>query len=97
MSELRPTRVEYAGPEGTRVWADEDGVHAKFPNGFSLEMPDMRRLIALFEKVSVAWESDKSLQPRPPSKAEIAEAGYFEARDYGLRAAERAVKELSNE
>lgn len=31
-----PRRIEWAGPEGWTVWADEDGVHIKSASGSAL-------------------------------------------------------------
>lgn len=71
--QLRPARVEYVGPEGWRIWVDEDGTHVRAnPNG-CLEDADFRALIRLWEQADSQRGRDRIPAPRVPSREELIE------------------------
>lgn len=84
-----PRRVEWAGPEGWVVWADEDGVHLRAPQGQCLEMPDVRRLFSLWTDASAAVLRAHIPAPLPPTREQIREMGLRE--EYVKRRAIRAI------
>jgi hypothetical protein len=65
-----PRRIEYSGPEGWTVWADEDGVHVRTRHGDCLEASDLDRLIALVAEVRDQFASGTIPAPRPPGREE---------------------------
>lgn len=80
-----PRRIEWAGPEGWRIWADEDGVHLRTPNGDALEQPDVLALIDLYGRVRDAIATKQIPVPTVPPRSQW-------TTDYAARAAARAVK-----
>jgi len=90
-----PRRVEWAGPEGWTVWADEDGVHVRTARGESLEMPDVDRLLTLWHDARVAVQDDRTVPaPKPPTREE-ARAMFAEQREQHV--ARRAVRAVERE
>jgi hypothetical protein len=92
---ITPRRVEFAGPEGWIVWADEDGVHigastAGFRPG--LEQPDAERLFELWQQVRAMKQADHIPAPKPPTREQIREDGYLRAEEQVKRRALRAVE-----
>jgi hypothetical protein len=69
--QLLPIRIEWAGPEGTRVLLDEDGVQLRFANG-GLEECDVDRLLEVIAVAKATKQARTSETPRPPTKDEQA-------------------------
>lgn len=89
-----PRRVEYVGPEGWTIWADEDGTHLSAPSRGSLEQPDVLRLIALYEAVRGQVAADRIPAPKPPTKEQIQAMYSLDQRAYLARRAAEAVSEV---
>lgn len=87
-----PRRIEWSGPEGWTVWADEDGVHVRSARGDALEMPDVERLFSLWQEAREATRSDRIAAPKPPSRDEIRAMGGYRAEEYAKRRAIRALE-----
>lgn len=85
MLSTAPRRVEWAGPEGWRVWADEDGVHLRSTRGDVLEQPDVLALIDLYMRArdQIATRQVRAPEPLPRHQWD---------RDYVAHAAVRAVE-----
>jgi hypothetical protein len=88
----KPRRIEWAGPEGWIVWADEDGCHVRTPKGSALEMPDVERLFSLWTHACAMTTAGHIPAPRPPTREEIREGGYWRAEQSAKRRAVRAVE-----
>ena len=90
-----PRRIEWTGPEGWTVWADEDGVHVRAAGGHCLEMPDVQRLFDLWgaarEAVSVPG---RLTPPTPPTRDEVRQWSLDRVESQAIR---RAVKALRDE
>lgn len=91
MSETTPRRIEWAGPEGWTVWADEDGVHIKTSTGGALEMPDVERLFALWQHARSETGSGHVATPKPPTRDEIRAMSSAHAAEYARHRARRAI------
>lgn len=65
-----PRRIEWAGPEGWTVWADEDGVHVRAAGGHVLEQPDVQRLFDLWSEAKSFTASGTIPAPKPPTREE---------------------------
>lgn len=89
-----PRRIEWTAPEGWTIWADEDGVHIRTPNGDCLEAPDVRRLIDLYNAIRDATTSGTIPAPMPPTKEQI-ESMRYDSR--ALRMAKRAARAVRAE
>jgi hypothetical protein len=88
-----PRRIEWTGPEGCTVWADEDGCHIRFPNGGgALEQPDVARLFALWEAARRQFHAGSIPAPRPPSDEEVRTLNYHRAAEHAKRRAVRAIE-----
>ena len=87
-----PRRIEWTGPEGWTVWADEDGVHVRTPKGDGMEMPDVERLFSLWQHVRAMTQADMIPAPKPPTREEIHADSHLRADEYAKRRAIRAVK-----
>lgn len=93
-----PRRIEWAGPEGWIVWADEDGVHVRTTRGECLEMPDVERLFSLWTHARGAMRDGRVSTPAPPTREEIREGDYRRVEEYAARRAIKAVtRELTPE
>lgn len=88
-----PRKIEWAGPEGWTVWADEDGVHLRSRRGDALEMPDVARLLDLWEEArACVLPGGKIPAPKPPSREELRHLGTDRAEEYARRRAVRAIE-----
>lgn len=85
-------KVEWRGPEGFTVMANEDGVHIRSPKGDVLEPGDVTRLIELVEAARHQMNSGQLTAPRPPREGEIDGMPYTAARRYIARRAIQGVK-----
>ena len=92
MTTLTPRRVEWTGPEGWTIWADEDGAHLRTPNGDCLEAPDVRRLIDLYNAVCDSMSSGTIPAPKPPTKEQVKDMGYDSRAIRMAKQAARAVR-----
>lgn len=90
--ESTPRRIEWAGPEGYTVWTDEDGTHLRSPGGHALEMPDVERLVALWQHAKRQTESGAIPAPKPPSRDEMRGWSTQYAEENAERRAVRAVQ-----
>lgn len=86
-----PRRIEWTGPEGFTVWADEDGVHVRSRSGDALEQPDMQRLVDLWSLAIQATRNGDIPSPKPPTRDEIREQGYARAEEATKRRIARAI------
>lgn len=84
-----PRRIQWAGPEGWQVWADEDGVHLRSPNGDALECPDVLALIDLYGRIRDAIATHQISVPAPLPRRQW-------HREYMTRTAVRAVEKALN-
>lgn len=88
-----PRKIEWTGPEGWTVWADEDGVHLRAPHGDALEMPDVARLLDLWEEARAAVSPGGQIPaPKPPTREQMRDWGSHRAEEYAKRRAIRAVE-----
>lgn len=88
-----PRRIEWTGPEGWTVWADEDGVHVRASGGGALEMPDVERLFRLWSNACAAVSPGGVIPaPKVPTREEIRADGMWRAEEYAKRRAIRAVE-----
>lgn len=87
-----PRRIEWAGPEGWTVWADEDGCHVRAANGQTLEMPDVERLFSLWAHARAMTEADSIPAPKVPTREQMREERYRRADEYAKLRAVRAVE-----
>jgi len=87
-----PRRVEWAGPEGWTVWADEDGVHLRSSGGSSLEMPDVERLFSLWSHARAMTEAGHIDAPKPPTREDIRAMTSANAAKYAQRRAVSAIQ-----
>ena len=91
MSTPTPRRVEWSGPEGWTIWADEDGVHLRSARGDCLEMPDVERLFSLWQNARAMAEANYIPAPKPPTREEMASWTTGRAEEYAKRRALRAI------
>lgn len=89
-----PRRIEWTGPEGWTIWADEDGVHLRSRTGDALESCDVTRLIELVTEAREQVTNDRIEAPKPPTK-EQARANYSHDREAYI--AKRAQKAIARE
>lgn len=87
-----PRRIEWTGPEGWVIWADEDGVHLRTPKGDGLEMPDVVRLFDTWSTARGLVAAGAIPAPKVPTREEIREAGHWRAEEYAKKRAIRAVE-----
>ena len=87
-----PRRVEWTGPEGFTVFADEDGVHLRAPGGHALEQPDVDRLLTLWLDVRALASEGTLPAPRPISREEARELGAVDREQWLKRRVIDAVK-----
>ena len=86
-----PRRIEWTGPEGWTVWADEDGVHLRSRSGDCLESTDLSRLMELIHEAREQIANDRIEPPKPLTK-EQARAMYSHDREaYVAKRAQRAI------
>lgn len=90
--ETTPRRVEWAGPEGWTVWADEDGCHVRTRQGEVLEMCEVERLFSLWRHAREVTQAGHVPAPKPLSREEARTQGYQRAEEYALRRAVRAIE-----
>jgi hypothetical protein len=91
-TEPKPRRIEWAGPESWTVWTDEDGTHLKSARGDCLEMPDVERLFTLWQHARAMATADHIPAPKPPTREQVREEGYWRAEEHAKRRAIRAVE-----
>lgn len=87
-----PRRIEWSGPEGWIIWADEDGVHIRTPKGDGLEQPDAARLIDTYERVRREVTSGAVAAPKPPTPDERAAMSASRHAAYVAQQAAHAVR-----
>ncbi len=88
-----PRRIEWAGPEGWSVWADEDGVHLRSTKGDSLEMPDVKRLFDLWSEACAAVSPGGQIAaPKPPTREEMRAWSAERTDAHIMRRAQRAIE-----
>lgn len=87
-----PRRIEWAGPEGWTVWADEDGVHLRTPKGDSLECPSVDLLIDLINTARSQVVADHVPAPKPPTREEMRHQSMQRNDQYTLRRAWNALR-----
>ena len=88
-----PRRIEWAGPEGWTVWADEDGVHVRTSKGEALEMPDVERLLDLWHNARAAVQNDRIVPaPVPMTRDQYRALRAEQHEEHAMRRAVRAVK-----
>jgi hypothetical protein len=87
-----PRKIEWAGPEGYVVWTDEDGTHLRAPGGHALEMPDIERLVGLWQYARQQAESGAVPAPKSPTREEARADGYRRTEEYAARRALKAIK-----
>lgn len=87
-----PRRVEWAGPEGWTVWADEDGVFVRSRQGDTLEPGDVTRLMALVTEARSQMASGQVPAPAPLGGEEVRALYAHEREQYAARRAARAIK-----
>src|SRR5690606_20097881 len=66
----RAMLVEWTGPSGWRVWANEDGVHIPSPGRDTIEDCEVADLIALWTAAKEAVAGGSVPAPRPPIRDE---------------------------
>ena len=91
-----PRRVEWRGPEGWTIWADEDGVHLKSASGDCLEQPDVLELIGLYHGVRDQVERHAIPSPTPPTREQVRAYMHADQARYLARRAGRAVADILN-
>lgn len=88
-----PRRIEWSGPEGWIVWADEDGCHVRTARGEGLEMPDVDRLFRLWSQARAAVSPGGQIEaPAPPTRDEVRAMTAARNEDYIRRRAIRAIE-----
>jgi len=87
-----PRRIEWAGPDGSSVFTDEDGVHIRTGDGRAMEMPDVERLFSLWTHVRAMVDADHIPAPKLPTREEIRAGGYQRIEEQAARRAVRAVE-----
>ena len=93
---ITPRRIEWTGPEGWTVWANEDGVHVRSRQGDSLEPCDLSSLLELISEARAQMDVGNIPAPKPPTKEE-ARAMYGQDREaYVARRAIRAIQRELN-
>ena len=88
-----PRRIEWAGPEGWTVWADEDGAHLRTPHGDCLEACDVTRLIELIHEVRTQIADGTVPAPKPPTREQIREMGWPNREKQLAHVAAKAVRD----
>lgn len=88
-----PSRIEWLGPNGWVVRADEDGICLRSRSGETLEASAVARLIDLIADARDQIKSGQIPAPKPPTREEAREAGRESHERYLARTAERAVRE----
>lgn len=86
-----PRRIEWAGPESSVVFADEDGVHLRL-GSVSMEQPDVERLFAIWSAARAAATAGEVPAPRPITREESREHGRDNLERYAAKKAIRAVE-----
>lgn len=86
-----PRRIEWQGPEGWTVWADEDGVHLRSAKGDCLEAIDVDRLIDLVRAARVQFLEGHIPAPKPLAREQLREQSSLFAAEYEAKRAARAV------
>ena len=92
-----PRRIEWAGPEGWTVWADEDGCHLRAPAGHALEQPDVERLFSLWQHARAVTEEGHIPAPKPMSREEARQANSLVREEWHKRRALRAIENEFND
>lgn len=93
MTATIPSRIEWIGPSGWKVWADEDGVHLKSPNGDMLESCEVTDLIALVNVARGQVEAGAVPAPKPLSRDELRDVMYDQREKFYAQIATKAVRE----
>ena len=92
MTDHKPRRVEWAGPESWTVWTDEDGTHVRSARGDCLEMPEVERLFSLWQHARAMADADNIPAPKPPTREQMRALGSVRAEEYAKRRAIRALE-----
>lgn len=90
--QMNPRRIEWSGPEGWIVWADEDGCHVRTQDGQCLEHREVERLFALWSNAKAAVTSGQVEAPRVPTREEITQGSYDYQDRMVMKRATRAIK-----
>ena len=95
---MTPTtrRIEWAGPEGWTIFADEDGAHLRAHGGASLEMPDVECLFKIWDHARRAIEQGTVSAPKPPTREEIRAMSSDQAARYAAKRAHDAIEREFN-
>lgn len=93
MTATIPSRIEWTGPSGWRLWADEDGVHIKTPHGDLLESCEVTDLIALVGVARGQIASGAVPVPKPLSRDELRDVTYDQREKFYAKIATKAVRE----
>ena len=91
--DLIPVRIEWNGPESTRVVLDEDGVSLRFASSGGLEEYDLDRLFAIVQRAKNANRAGSVNTPTPPSSIEVHAGFSRDTAKHVLAIAKRAVAE----
>lgn len=89
---IPPRRVEWTGPEGWTLWADEDGVHIRTPKGDALEQNSALELVNLYHDLLDTVRGNKIPAPVAPSREQIHQMGADYQAAYYAKRVERAVR-----
>lgn len=87
-----PRRIEWTGPEGFTVFADEDGVHLRAPGGHALEQPDVERLFTLWNDACSLANEGTIPAPRPITREQARQLGALDRERWLKRRVIDAVK-----
>lgn len=86
-----PRRIEWTGPEGWTVWADEDGVHVRTPKGDGLEPAELSSLIGLVSEALRQTSSGHVPAPKPLTREQFRELHGDNREAYAAKRAQRAI------
>lgn len=86
-----PRRIEWTGPEGFTLWADEDGVHLRSRSGDGLEPCDLSRLLDLIAEARAQVASGHIPAPKPPTKEEARAMYGADRESYMAKRAQKAI------
>ena len=86
-----PHRIEWTGPEGWTVWADEDGVHLRSRTGDALEACDVTRLMDLVTEARAQVTNDRIEAPKPLTKEQARAKFSYDSEAYIAKRAQRAI------
>lgn len=69
--QLIPSSIIWDGPNGTKVFLNEDGVHLRFSNPGGIEEAELNQLIEIVQQAKRYRTSNQTSVPRPPTREEI--------------------------